>query len=152
MTEEKKTRNVSSHRHNKYVYCMKCLNYYWFFSFTLAYSCWFCCMRDIKWANLKSKMIHTVHSYEISVNDRIIPWFVGGGAVNEIGRYIVSHCLWCCHRLRITVRTSVIINFVRIVAAIPKKGENSEERKKHSIRIASTTGGKLLRLGKLQTE
>lgn len=73
--------------------------------------------------------IHTVHSYEISVDDCVVSWFVGGCTVNEISWNIITNCLWCGYRLWITVWTAIVINFIWIVAA------NGNEEKENFKKI-----------------
>lgn len=62
--------------------------------------------------------ILTMHAYEIGINDCVVSWFVGCCAVNEIGWYIVAHCLLCCNWLWITIRTSIVVYFIRIITAL----------------------------------
>lgn len=75
--------------------------------------------------------IRTVHSYEVSIDDCIISWFICSCTVNKIGWNIISNGLRCGYRLRITIWAAIVIHFVRIIAEIIAK--HTKNVKNHAL-------------------
>lgn len=104
-------------------------------SSTHSLSPYICTIRPSGSASQIRRRELTVHSDEVWIDDCIVPWFIRSCTVNVIGRYIVSHILWRCDRLRISVGTAIVFNFVCIVSAKEKPMKMSF---KYPIRVGGS--------------